>query len=76
MDFDEFFGGCKRKPAKNTLKGASRIYVHADKIVAECGARKPTKCEQGSFDPKDVMAVEQATRVKGRKNGRPIFWFI
>ncbi len=76
MDFDEFFGGCKRKPAKNTLKGAARIYVYPDKIIAEVGARRKSKCEQGRFGVADVHAVEKETRRSGAKNGRPIFWFF
>lgn len=74
MNFDEFFGGCKRKPAKNTLKGAARIYVYPDRIVAEVGEKRKTKCEYGEFSQSDIEAVERETRRQRNNNGRPIIW--
>jgi hypothetical protein len=76
--FDDLFGGDHlKRPAKCTMRGATRIYVDPDKIIAERGSdnsHQSTKVEYGKFDPKDVLAVEKETRSSKSKNGRPIFF--
>ncbi len=80
MDWNDLVN-CKRKPSPRVLRGASRIYVHADRIVAERGGEdarvRSTKCEYGQFDVADIHAIEKETRPKSyKRGGRPIFWFI
>ena len=72
MDWQDLID-CEQRPAKRTLVGALRIYVHKDKIVAEMGETKPSKCEYGRFKIDDIQTIEQETRRKYAKNGRPIF---
>ena len=72
MDWKDLID-CEQRPAKRTLAGALRIYLYKDKIVAEMGETRLSKCEYGQFGLGDIQAIEQETRRKGATNGRPIF---
>lgn len=75
MNWDELVGGGGSAPPKKVMKGRVKGFVLTDThIVAVKNSARVNKSACGKFSLDDVHRVEKATRPKGQKNGRPVFF--